>query len=148
MYNEAAALERISARTTIPVPRVKNIGTSNDGVPYLELERIGSITCNSAGDECRMGHEVGHSISGQCAASRDIAAANAQRFITQIVLPQRQQLKSNTTGLNGFVILSVWVLNHDKMKVWEPKSSTEQEFVSLAITPCDPHTLEVTHLFD
>lgn len=153
LYNEATALQLISTRTTIPVPKVISYG-QRDGVAYLEMERIHGIQCSEAGEVCRMPSRPGHKPGRRCDTCQQIATANAERFVNDVVLPQLGGLKSNTMGLNGFVIPPVWVEEYDQRPLWEPRVSDREEFIFCHgdLTPhnmmCDSESLEVTHLFD
>jgi hypothetical protein len=117
LFHEAAALNFITEYTTIPVAKVIRYGVRDGGVPYLELERIPGTECHMVGKECRMPRKPGHEPKGRCSTCQQIATANAELFIWEVVLPQLKGLRSNTTGLNGFVMPPVWALNHDKKVV-------------------------------
>ena len=64
--NEGAALELISRETTIPVPRVIGYGKDEDGVAYLEVERMFGIQCEDVGKQCRMPKAQAHNRGGEC----------------------------------------------------------------------------------
>ncbi|WEW60159.1 hypothetical protein PRK78_005644 [Emydomyces testavorans] len=153
LMHEAAALKFISEKTTIPVPKVIGCGR-RAGVPYLELERIDGIMFEDVGEICRMPHQAGHHPGEPCSTCQQIATTNVERFITDVVLPQLSQLKSKTTGFNGFVIPPVWMLEYDRRPRWEPKTSETAEYIfvlgdlSAHNIMCDPVTLEVTYLYD
>ena len=102
--NEGAALELISRETTIPVPRVIGYGKDEDGVAYLEVERVFGIQCEDVGKQCRMPKAQAHNRGGECKDCAKIALEKVDIFITMVVLPQLRRLKSTVTGLNGFVI--------------------------------------------
>jgi hypothetical protein len=55
-----------------------------------------------------------HSYGGPCNNCEMIAKANAQRFFEERMLSQLATLKSDTTGLNGFVLPPRPILEHDK----------------------------------
>lgn len=154
LLNEAAALELISKRTTIPVPRVISFGTSEDGTTYLEVERIFGIELNWVEAQCRMPLGRTHTDQGPCKVCYDIALSNTKHFIETVVLPQLAMLKSNATGLNGFVLPPPWVLEYDKRTHWAPKTSDLAEFVfchgDLAAhnIMVHPETLHVLSIYD
>lgn len=88
LFNEIEALKFIAARTTIPVPKVlafKDVW----GAHQLVMERVRGISLDGIkGDE------------------RADALLHAEKFITTVVIPQLQSLKSHTMGaLTGTVIL-------------------------------------------
>lgn len=130
LMNEGAALELLARmRTTIPVPRVISYGKDTRGLAYLEVERIEGLECGDVGKECRMPDNRKHNHGGECEECANIAYDNVDRFITDEVLPQLQQLKSNTTGLNGFVLPPPRILETQSRLYWEPKTSTAEEYV-------------------
>ncbi|KAK3905142.1 hypothetical protein C8A05DRAFT_31017, partial [Staphylotrichum tortipilum] len=69
-------------------------------------------------------------IDAQCECEL-IAMANASRYIQDEILPQLNWLRSDTTGLNGTVIPSLWIMDYDPKTHWLPKkaASGEQEYV-------------------
>lgn len=126
--HEAAALNLLRSRTTIPVPRVISCGKDEHGLSYLETELVpDSVRCDMAGDECRM-PEL-HLVSVECEKCRGIARQNADKFVRETVLPQLRTLKSNTTGLSGFVIPPGWVIESDEREAWQSRKSEEADFV-------------------
>jgi hypothetical protein len=154
LMNEGAALELISRETTIPVPRVIGYGKDEDGVAYLEVERVFGIQCEDVGKQCRMPKAQAHNRSGECKDCAKIAFEKVDLFITTVVLPQLRRLKSTVTGLNGFVIPPPRVLQYDTRLEWKPKTSTKAEYV---FCHCDlarhnimlsPETLEVLCIYD
>lgn len=154
LQNEAAALALIAERTTIPVPRVLSCGRNEDGLAYLEMERLNGIPCYQVGNKCRMPKDRAHNDSGQCSACQDIAMANADRFVVNEILPQLNALRSSTTGLNGFVIPPPWVLEYDRRSRWIPKTSDKMDYVFCHgdLTGHNimvhPQTLEVLVVYD
>ncbi|KAF1949140.1 hypothetical protein CC80DRAFT_497724 [Byssothecium circinans] len=154
ILNEAAALKFISKRTTIPVPRLISYGKSDDGTMYLEVERILGIELNLVGDQCRMPKARAHTDHGPCDSCRGIAKGNAERFIENEVLPQLSLLRSDTTGLDGFVLPPPWVLEYDKRTHWATKTSAPREYVFCHGDLMDhnimvhPETLHVLSIFD
>ncbi|KAK4031784.1 hypothetical protein C8A01DRAFT_41770 [Parachaetomium inaequale] len=109
ILNYAAALQLVSKKTTIPVPRLIGFGESDDGTAWIEIERT----------------HGGHvEDGGECDECDRIARANGRRFIAEEVIPQLNSLTSDTTGLDGVVIPPLWVTFHDKTAHWPPKKST------------------------
>ncbi|KAG7284789.1 hypothetical protein NEMBOFW57_009401 [Staphylotrichum longicolle] len=133
ILNYAAALQLISKRTTIPVPKLIDFGENDDGTAWIETERThGGVWLDVVRDQCRMPPGKKHVDDGnECDECDRIARANARRFITQEVIPQLNSLTSDTTGLDGLVIPPLWVMFHDKTAFWPPKRSTsgQQEYV-------------------
>lgn len=154
IFNEVAALKLIKEKTTIPVPRILSSGMNEDGTAYLETERIYGIECDIVGDQCRMPKEEAHNNGGPCGTCEKIAKENTRRFIEEEMLPQLATIKSDTTGLNGFVLPSRPVVEYDKRPHWAPKKSNCKEYVfingDLAAhnIMVHPETLEVVGVFD
>jgi hypothetical protein len=126
ILNYAAALQLISKKTTIPVPRLISFGENDDGTAWIETERThGGVWLDVVRDQCRMPAGKKHvDDGGECDECDGIARANACRFIAQEVVPQLNSLTSDTTGLDGVVIPPLWVMFHDKTAYWPPKKST------------------------
>jgi serine/threonine protein kinase len=153
-HNEVAALRLVADNTTIPVPRVISAGKDENGMPYLETEYIEGVVLWGIEDQCWMPDGERHVEEGACETCGGIARANAERFITQDVLPQLSKLRSTTTGLNGFAIPPPWVLEYDQRQQWKPKTSDSASYVfchgDLAAhnIMIDPKTLQVVCIFD
>jgi hypothetical protein len=115
ILNYAAALQLISKKTTIPVPRLISFGESNDGTAWIETERThGGVWLDVVRDQCRMPAGKKHvNDGGECDECDRIARANARRFIAEEVVPQLNSLTSDTTGLDGVVLQPLWVMFHD-----------------------------------
>lgn len=64
-----------------------------------------------------------------CEVCADIVRRNVDDFVNGTVLPELRRLKSNETGLEGFVIPPRWVLDVDTRGSWSVKTSPEKEFV-------------------
>ena len=125
---EVAALQLLSKRTTIPVPKLIAFGEDKKGLCYLETEYIpGSVRGDMAAEICRLSHNLGEPES-PCALCEDIVRKNADQFVREVVLPQLASLTSDTTGLNGIVIPPRWVVEHDKREDW-PVLSSQGAFV-------------------
>ncbi|EAQ84803.1 predicted protein [Chaetomium globosum CBS 148.51] len=125
ILNAAAALRLISAKTTIPVPRLLGSGTNPDGNAWLETERAPhGVWLDVVRDRCRMPpgkRHVAADDSGECDECDRIARANARRFVADEVLPQLNALTSDVTGLGGRVIPPLWVAFHEGDPGWVPK---------------------------
>ncbi|KAK4120146.1 hypothetical protein N657DRAFT_636826 [Parathielavia appendiculata] len=106
MLNNAAALQHISKRTTIPVPRLIGFGVNADGTAWIEMERR---VPDADRQEARR--------RGECAECDRIAKANARRFVTDEVLPQLRSLISDTGGLNVVVIPPLIMMHADTLHV-------------------------------
>jgi aminoglycoside phosphotransferase (APT) family kinase protein len=154
ILNEAAALKLIKEKTSIPVPTILSFGTHEDGTAYLVTERISGIEFDIVGDQCRMPEGQDHNYGGPCNNCEMIAKAKAQRFIEETMLSQLATLKSDTTGLNGFVLPPRPILEYDKRLDWAPMKSDHLEYVftngDLAAHNIivHPETLEVVSVFD
>lgn len=104
LRNEANASPLVGSRTNILIPRLLDSGVDAEGRTYITMERMFGISLEKAGEQCRMplSGQRAHVPSGECVHCANIAYANVDRYITTTVFPQLQQLKSNTTGLDGF----------------------------------------------
>jgi aminoglycoside phosphotransferase len=160
IWNEATALELIRGNTRIPVPRVLDVGQNNDGT-YLTVERVDGIELTSVKNICRQaptngsnGYPPAGHTQKQCTACQTIANQNAERFITEFMLPELRRLTSSQTGLNGTVIPSPWVTEYDRRETWTSKTSTWQSFVFCHgdLGPqnlmCNPVTLQIQWVVD
>lgn len=160
IQNEVTALELIREKTTIPVPQVLDVGlgqSQNGDGASLTVERVDGIELNKIKETCRQAPHGrvpdGHTLKN-CTACQAIANRNAERFITDIMLPQLKSLTSSQTGLNGIVIPPPWVTEYDRRETWSSKTSTQQSFVFCHgdLGPqnlmCDPVTLEILHVVD
>ena len=128
----AAALQLVSSKTTIPVPRLIDFGKNDDGTAWIELERPRGVWLDVVRDQCRMPAGKKHvADGGECDECDRIARANARRFIAEEVVPQLNSLTSDTTGLDGVVIPPLWVQFHNKTANWPSKKSASgrQEYV-------------------
>jgi hypothetical protein len=114
IWNEAAALRFVQTKTTIPVPKVLEVGKDDLGRAYLKTERIHGILLEDIIDQCRFPSTLRHVSSGRCVECSSIAETNAEHFIKEHVLPQLRNLRSPVTGLNGFVIPPPWILENDR----------------------------------
>lgn len=161
-FNEAAAYKLLKENTTIPVPQLLSYGYDTNGHLYIEMERVsGSVQASIAADECRMpdihlpvvdaGSESG---PGPCSQCREIVRNNVAAFVHGTVLPQLRGLKSNSTGLNGYVMPPLWVIDQDDRLEWPVKTSPTDDFVFVLHDLVehnillDTRTLEVRALVD
>lgn len=131
--NEVAALQLISEKTSIPVPRYIDSGKYEDGTAWIETERtLGGVWLDVVRDRCRMPAGKQHVEDGnECDECGRIAQDNARRFIVNEVLPQLNSLTSDKTGLNDMVIPPLWDMFHDETTHWKSKKSKtgEAEYV-------------------
>ncbi|KAI9046427.1 hypothetical protein LZ554_009560 [Drepanopeziza brunnea f. sp. 'monogermtubi'] len=105
IINEVKALQLVSEKTTIPVPKLLGHGALLDGRQYLITERIDGVTLNRLrGEDCE-----------------SVAYSNALDFINNIVLPQLGQLRCNERGIDGFVMPPSW-LSPDVQPPWRGKT--------------------------
>jgi hypothetical protein len=156
LLNEAHALNLVRQNTSIPVPEVLDYGVDDMGRTFVTVERIYGVTLESIGKECRMplSGRKAHVSGGECNACADIANTNADRFITNYVLPQLQQLTSYVTGLDGFVLPPPRIAETISRAAWQPITSDAREFVlvhgDLARhnIMVSPKTLKVICIFD
>ena len=152
--NEINALQLISSRTSIPVPRLLDWGQNADGSIFLQTERVHGIKLSEVGNMCRMPSKYKHNQEGYCDECVAIAKSNAVAFIEGAVLPELSKLRSNTTGLKGIVIPPVFLLERDKRTTWEAKTAESEEYVFvlgdlvLHNIMMDPTTLKVLCIFD
>ncbi len=129
MVNHATALQLISNKTAIPVPKLIGSGENPDGTAWLETERThGGIWLDLVGETCRMPPGKKHT-EGECEECARIAETNASRYIQDELLPQLNSLRSDTTGLNGVVIPPLWIMDCDPKTSWPPNTDPEQEYV-------------------
>ena len=111
LLNEYKTMKFIAARTTIPVPKVlafKRVW----GAYQLVMERVQGISL-----DCITGDE------------RADAVISAAKFITTLVIPQLQSLKSHTMGaLTGTVILPDRIISRDNREHWAIRSECTPKF--------------------
>ncbi|KAG7288327.1 hypothetical protein NEMBOFW57_007858 [Staphylotrichum longicolle] len=133
ILTHAAALQIISKRTSIPVPKLLGFGENPDGTAWIEVERThGGIWLDLVGEECRMPPGKQHiADGGECDECARIAETNASRYIRDEILPQLHSLRSDTTGLEGIVIPPLWIMDYDPKTSWQPKKapSGKEEYV-------------------
>lgn len=153
--NEAKALQLLAERTKIPIPQLIRYGQKNDGSMFLEMSRVDGVDLLSVASECRKPRGVRHNNGGACNKCLEIAQANAMHFIQTVLLIELAKLRSNATGLDGFVIPPPWVVESvDTRPHWEVKTSLDEEFVFIHgdLNPgnliMDPDTLTVKSVVD
>ena len=129
IVNEAKALKLLAERTRIPIPQFIRCGQNDDGSMFLEMSRVDGIDLSEVGKECQRPGGVGHNDGGECNECRNIAKANAEHFIQTVLLPELAKLRSNKTGLDGFVLPPAWMLEYDTRLRWDIKTSSYEEFV-------------------
>ncbi len=85
IYNEATALKLVGKYTSIPVPKVLEVGEGTNGT-YLTVERVDGIQLDKIGQRCRQpvvdGYYLpeGHTAQN-CDACQYIANSNAEVFM-------------------------------------------------------------------
>lgn len=121
---------------------------------FLEMSRIDGIDLSEVGKECRKPAGVRHNYGGECDKCMNIAKANAEHFIQTVLLPELAKLRSDTRGLDGFVLPPAWMLEYDTRSHWDVKTSSYEEFVFTHgdLGPdnlrMDPNTLTVKCVID
>jgi hypothetical protein len=110
LYNEAAALALIRAKTTIMMPEILDYGMEFNGSAFLVTSTVRGMPADQVGTtQCPM-PSVHHAVSsGPCSDCLQLAASTATRYIKDAVMPQLDTLTSNSTGLDGFVAPPPWV---------------------------------------
>ena len=110
LQNEFRALEFITSRTTIPVPKVIRFERIW-GACQLVMERINGTPLNHIKN------------------NKAQALLNAERFINTAVLPQLRSLTSSTSGaLIGVVIPPNRLAARDQRKCWPVKTTSAPIF--------------------
>ncbi|PMD12917.1 hypothetical protein NA56DRAFT_449748 [Hyaloscypha hepaticicola] len=154
IVNEAKALQLLAERTRIPIPKFIQCGQNDDGSMFLEMSRVDGIDLSEVGKKCQEPGGMRHNASGKCNECKNIAKANAEHFIQTILLPELAKLRSNRTGLDGFVLPPAWMLEYDTRSHWDVKTSSREEFVFIHgdLGPdnlrIDPDTLTVKCVID
>jgi hypothetical protein len=141
IVNEANALKLLAERTKIPIPQFIKCGKNNDGSMFLEMSRVNGIDLSEVGKECQKPGGVRHNDGGECNKCR-------------VLLPELAKLRSNKTGLDGFVMPPAWMLEYDTRLHWDVKTSSYEEFIFTHgdLGPdnlrMDPYTLTVKWVVD
>ena len=111
LLNEFETLKFIAAQTTIPVPKVlafKHVW----GAYQLVMERV-----------------QGKSLDRIKGVERADAVHNAETFITTVVIPQLQSLKSHTMGaVTGTIFLPDRITSRDDREKWPVRSECVPKF--------------------
>ena len=150
--NEATALQFIKENTAIPVPAVYDVGEGKDGY-YFTMEFFDGVPLDEIGDSCHMPSKSGHKAK-DCKRCRQLAEANAAKFVRGVLSPELDRLKSTQTGLSGTVIPPPWITEHDRREEWTVKESYTADFVfhhgdfGPHNMMMNPKTLEVLCVFD
>ncbi|KAI3331269.1 kinase-like domain-containing protein [Ustulina deusta] len=119
--NEVNALQLVSQKTTIPVPRLLDRGKNPDGTQYLVTERINGIRLDQVVNiGCSLPDPERHTVEKPCDACKNKAYSNALEFVEGTVLPQLGELKSQERGILGFVMPPCW-LSIDVDPPWKGK---------------------------
>lgn len=72
---------------------------------------------------------------------------NVESFVQNTVLPQLRNLKSYSTGLDGYVMPPRWVIDSDNRLEWPVKTSLTAEFVFVLHDLVDHNILIDTRTF-
>jgi hypothetical protein len=158
--NEAKALDLVSTRTTLPVPRLLAHGTHPDGRRYLTTEYIpGPTLAEFPHRTCSKPAGQLHTGATPCSECSRQAYSNAVAFVSSTMMPQLAALQSRVRGIDGFVMPPSW-LSPDLQPPWKGKRCWETlplerpEYVfqhgdlSDHNIIMDPQTLEVRALID
>lgn len=158
--NEAKALELVSEKTTIPVPRLLGHGRHPDGRRFLVTEIVEGVTLSSMESlRCSRTDGQKHTAETPCKACLDQANSNALDFIQNIVLRQLATLTSRERGIDGFVMPPSW-LSPDMEPPWigkkrwrtlpleEAKYVFQHGDIAAHNIILNPQTLQVTALID
>jgi len=71
---------------------------------FLEISRVDGIDLSEVGKEYQKPGGVRHNNGGKCNKYINITKANTEQFIQTVLLPELTKLRSNKTGLDGFVL--------------------------------------------
>ncbi|KAM0312957.1 hypothetical protein ACHAO8_005849 [Botrytis cinerea] len=116
--NEVNALKLVSQKTTIPVPKLLNYGVNPDGTRYLVTELINGVNLNKLTTlGCRVMTGEKHTEEASCDTCVQKAYSNAINFVENTVFPQLSTMKSQTRGIDGFVMPPAWV-SIDTQELW------------------------------
>jgi len=125
---EASALNLLS-QTKIKVPKLVDSGPDENGLAFIEMELWGGIPGSRVREECRMPDGEKHVDAGECTLCEEKAWANAESYVTNVVLPELAKLRSKTMGLDGKVVPPPWVRYHDNRPTWVSKVSDTDQYV-------------------
>ncbi|KAJ3496778.1 hypothetical protein NLG97_g2404 [Lecanicillium saksenae] len=158
--NEVNALKLISRRTTIPVPRLLDHGTHQDGRQYLVTELVQGEALDSFHDmPCSKPTNESHTMDTPCTTCLKQAYGNALTFVNETVLPRLAAPRSNERSLDCFVMPPSW-LCPDMDPPWVGKASWKTLLLKTADYVfqhgdlaahnilIDPSTLKVTSIID
>ena len=119
IFNVAKALQLLADRTRIPISKFIQCGQNDDGSMFLEMSRVDGIDLSEVGKKCQEPGGMRHNDSGKYSECKNIAKANAELA----------KLRSNRTGLDGFVLPPAWMLEYDTRSHWDVKTSSRKEVV-------------------
>ncbi|KAF1846293.1 uncharacterized protein K460DRAFT_367097 [Cucurbitaria berberidis CBS 394.84] len=158
--NEARALEIVLKETKIPVPRLLAHGSHPDGRRFLITEFIeGPRLDTFPGRSCSKPEGQEHTNGTSCKDCSDQAYANALDFISGTVMPQLATMKSQSRGIDGFVMPPSW-LSPDIQPPWtgkerwktlplkQPEYVFQHGDIAAHNIIMDPRTLKVKALID
>ncbi|KAK6596844.1 hypothetical protein H4I96_09496 [Botrytis cinerea] len=116
--NEVNALKLVSQKTTIPVPKLLNYGVNPDGTRYLVTELINGVNLTKLTTlGCRVMTGEKHTEEASCDTFVQKAYSNAINFVENTLSPQLSTMKSQTRGIDGFVMPPAWV-SIDTQELW------------------------------
>lgn len=136
LQNEAATLQFIASKTSIPVPKFLGL-YEEDGLLHLKTELAKGIPLEDLGS--------------------DAGTADVAKRLESSILPQLRKLQHHTTGsvdTNLPLIPPSRITYQDKRTHWPRKTSAHEEFVfchndlSRDNIFVDPDTLEITAIID
>ncbi|KAF2462600.1 uncharacterized protein BDR25DRAFT_274295 [Lindgomyces ingoldianus] len=125
---EASALKLLS-KTKIKVPKLIDSGLDKNGLAFVETELWSGIPGSRVREECRMPDGEKHVDTGECTLCEEKAWTNAESYIINVVLPEFEELRSKTMGLDGKLVPPPWVRYHDNRPTWIPKPSDTDRYV-------------------
>lgn len=136
LQNEAATLEFIASKTSIPVPKLLSL-YEEDGLLHLKTERVPGILLEDL--------------------ASDTATEYVANKLESSILPQLRKLRHHTTGsVDGALPLipPSRITYNDKRSSWSRKTAHNTDFVfchndlSQHNILVDPDTLEITAIID
>ncbi|KAK3944872.1 hypothetical protein QBC46DRAFT_404054 [Diplogelasinospora grovesii] len=104
-------------------------GPDENGLAFVETELLSGIPGSRVREECRMPDGEKHVDAGECTLCEEKAWANAESYITNVVLPELAKLRSKTMGLDGKVVPPPWVRYHDNRPTWPSKTSDTDQYI-------------------
>lgn len=108
--NEAKALQLVARETSVLVPKLLDHGTYSDGRRYLKTAFVEGTRLNTIlRRNCSKPEGQKHTSDTPCKACSDQAYQNALDYISTTVLPQFAAMRSQTRGIDGFVMPPSWL---------------------------------------